>query len=151
MQPSLQLSLQLSFGSAIELRSSADADGRKRCFGGNLAAFQRASQPPSALSLPFFLGAPMSAFLHSLYLTGATARTGGGVRQVALPRHLLQGGARQGHQAQRGQDSGQEEVELIDMIRIITNTTDDLILKSCVNIEKIFVIHCEAWFLDAMI
>ena len=109
--------------------------------------FSALRKPPSAfpLSLPFLVR-PLRSFLYVLSLRppGATAGTGGGVRQVALSRHLLQGGARQGHQAQRGQDSGQAvsqseaELELIRFIKSISLQVPTMIpSSSCV----IFVKH----------
>ena len=42
--------------------------------------------------------------LHTIL--GTATRTGDGLRQVALPWHLLPGGAGQDHQAERGQNPG---------------------------------------------
>ena len=94
---------------------------------------------------PSILVRPLRSYLHSLFVDppGTTAGTGGGVRQVALSRHLLQGGARQGHQAQRGQDSGQAvsqseaELELLQFIKSISSQVPTMIPSSCV----IFVKH----------
>ncbi len=52
-----------------------------------------------------FCGILQTAPPDHLY-PGAAAGAGDRLRQVPLPRHLLQGGARQDHQAQRGQDTG---------------------------------------------